>query len=298
MLGAIWRGLRDRVKHGVAIGGVAAQFAHMTQPTPLRLTEGPLAALRSRSLADAVDAARVRKGNYRAHPVDAGARAQAEPLLEIRDHGIAGMNHYHARLNPPYYAEIEGSTDALLLRSGVTARLARANAQLAPYGLELWLFDAWRPIAVQNHFHDHWMPEYLSRARPELTGADLTAEVTRYWAKGAPGGRIDPTSPPPHATGGAVDLTLRDQGTGAHLFMGSIFDDVTALSNTDAFEATRDAMSFSALEARDNRRLLFWVMAAEGFANNPTEWWHFSYGDQMWARITDQPAAIYGPATP
>lgn len=268
----------------------------MTRTSPLRLTEGPLAALRSQPLAAAVALAQARKGDYRAHPVDAQAAAQAESLVEVRDHGIAGMNHYNTRLNPPYYAEIHGSTAALLLRSGVAARLARVNARLAPYGLELWIFDAWRPIAVQNYFHDHWMPDYLSRARPELTDEDLRTEVARYWAKGAPGGEIDPASPPPHATGAAVDLTLRDHATGAHLFMGSIFDDVTALSNTDAFEATADAMSFSALEARDNRRLLFWVMDAEGFANNPTEWWHFSYGDQMWARITDTPAAIYGPA--
>jgi D-alanyl-D-alanine dipeptidase len=268
----------------------------MTRPPPLRLTEGPLAALRARPLAEAVAQAARRKGDYRAHPIDDTAPEHGEPMVELRDAGLAGANHYAAPHNPPYHTAVAGSTESLRARDGIAARLGRVNGRLAPYGLDLWVFDAWRPIAVQNHFHDHWMPDYLSRARPELTGDALWAEVTRYWARGAPGGVIDPASPPPHATGAAVDLTIRDRATGAHLFMGSIFDDVTDLSNTDAFEGTTDAMSFSALEARDNRRMLFWVMAAEGFANNPTEWWHFSWGDQMWARITGAAAAVYGPA--
>lgn len=263
---------------------------------PLRLTEGPLADLRARPLTDAVAAGHARKTGYRSHPIDTESPVYGDPMVAIARHGIAGQNHYAARFNPPYHAEITGATPALLLRASVAERLARVNARLAPYGLELWVFDAWRPIAVQNHFHDHWMPDYLRHARPGLSAAEIAAEVSNYWAKGAPGGEIDPASPPPHATGAAVDLTLRERATGAQLFMGSIFDDVTALSNTDAFEDVADAMSFSALEARDNRRLLHWVMAAEGFANNPTEWWHFSWGDQMWARLTGAAAALYGPA--
>ena len=170
-------------------------------------------------------------------------------------------------------------------------------ARLKSAGLELWVFDAWRPVAVQNHFHDHWMPAYLRRTRPYLTGAALAAEVERYWARGAPDGQIDPHSPPPHATGGAVDLTLRQIG-GDQLFMGSIFDDVTAVSNTAHFESGGEDLSFSDIEAGENRRLLYWVMDEQGFANNPSEWWHFSWGDQMWAKITGAPAALYGPVTP
>jgi zinc D-Ala-D-Ala dipeptidase len=42
------------------------------------------------------------------------------------------------------------------------------------------------------------------------------------------------------------------------------------------------------------RRVLYWTMLDEDFTNNPTEWWHYSYGDQMWAMFNDKPAAIYG----
>jgi D-alanyl-D-alanine dipeptidase len=35
-------------------------------------------------------------------------------------------------------------------------------------------------------------------------------------------------------------------------------------------------------------------MIEAGFAANPTEWWHFSFGDQMWAKLTGADAALYG----
>ena len=41
-------------------------------------------------------------------------------------------------------------------------------------------------------------------------------------------------------------------------------------------------------------RLLHWLMTEEGFAGHPDEWWHFSWGDQMWAALTGAPSAPYG----
>lgn len=52
-------------------------------------------------------------------------------------------------------------------------------------------------------------------------------------------------------------------------------------------------------QAQRNRRILYWVMRGAllgddtGFVVNPTEWWHWSYGDQLWAQLTDAPEAFY-----
>ncbi|MGE3142195.1 MAG: M15 family metallopeptidase [Hyphomonadaceae bacterium] len=208
----------------------------------------------------------------------------------MRDFGVSGRNHYAHDGNPPYYAAAPGAVDYLMLRDGAARRLARVNEFLAEGGLSLFVFDAWRPRAVQSYFHHHWAPREIKRRRPELSGAALEAEVTRYWA--APS--LDAMRPAPHATGGAVDLTLtlRD---GTPLFMGSVFDDPTTLAHTDRFEQLEAdaALSFSAEEAQANRRVLYWAMIEAGFANHPDEWWHFSYGDQMWARLTGQKAALW-----
>ena len=32
--------------------------------------------------------------------------------------------------------------------------------------------------------------------------------------------------------------------------------------------------------------MLYNVMTAAGFTNLPSEWWHYDYGDNMWAQLT------------
>lgn len=251
---------------------------------------GILESLRDRPLADQAPVRQSRKGFRTRIPIARDDRLYAEPVVEARALGLAGENFYASDRNPPYWHKVEGATDRLWLRQSVAAKLARVNNRAAAAGLELFLFDAWRPRAVQAYFHDEWMPRELQRRDPSLTGTALTEEVERYWA--APS--QSESSPAPHATGGAVDLTLRWQG-GEALWMGSLFDDVTALAHRDRFEdLAPENFSFSDQEARANRRLLHWLMVEEGFAAHPDEWWHFSWGDQMWAALTGAPAAHYG----
>jgi len=214
-------------------------------------------------------------------------------LVEAREAGLQGENFYACHRNPPYWQPIEGATEKLWLRKSVAEKLMRVNERAGTAGLELFLFDAWRPRAVQVYFHDVWMPRELKRRNPALQGAALTEEVERYWA--APSDSAE--SPAPHATAAAVDLTLRWKD-GEALWMGSLFDDVTELAHRDRFEnLDANNFSFSDGEARSNRRLLHWLMAEQGFAGHPDEWWHFSWGDQMWAALSGETCAHYGLAT-
>ncbi len=238
--------------------------------------------------------AQERKAGYRQEvPIDAGGALNAERCIDARSLGFAGANHYDCEFNPPYHHRIPGAIAGLYVRRSVATKLREINAALSVIGLEVYLFDAWRPQAVQRYFHDEWFPEWLSGRRPGLAGAALQEEVEKYWAKPSDG----PGSPSPHSTGGAVDLTLIHGGTHQPLYMGGIFDDVTSTAWTDALEQSEPA-SMSEEEARANRRLLYWVMTEAGFANNPTEWWHFSWGDQMWAKLNGQPVALYGGCDP
>jgi len=234
--------------------------------------------------------ARRRKSDFRSRAIERSNTYYLEELVDLRDLGIAGENYYHTPRNPPYWRRIEGAVPDLLVRRSVGERLVRVNAILGLAELELFVFDAWLPKAVQAYFHDVWMPQELKQRNPGLQGAALREEVERYWA--APS--VDENSPAPHATGAALDLTIRWLGSDP-LWMGSIFDDATALAHRDRFESLRDdALSFSDEEARANRRLLHWLMVEEGFAGHPDEWWHFSWGDQMWAALTGAGAAHYG----
>lgn len=249
--------------------------------------------LKTRPAPSSVEA-QARKRGYRTQVAIAldGALAN-EPCVEARDLGLAGVNHYNTPFNPPYHQRIPGSISQLFVRRTVADRLLAVNARLAADGLEVYLFDAWRPQAVQRHFHDVWFPAWLRRRAPHLDGRELLEEIQKYWAAPSDGAQ----SPSPHSTGGAVDLTLRFKATGQHLFMGGLFDDATEEAWTDACER-RPVVSMSDEDARANRRLLYWAMTEAGFANNPTEWWHYSWGDQMWAKLRNEPAAVFGACDP
>ena len=235
-----------------------------------------------------------RKKNYRTHPIDRASGLYEEKLVEIRDFGIEGENYYCRTDNPPYYEAAPGAIDKLFLRESVAIRLRTVDQKLRACGLRVHVHDAIRPLAVQAYFHDVWMPRRVRERQPNFSNQETIAEVEKYWA--AP--TTSPDSPAPHSTGGAVDLTICKLRNGEPLYMGSIFDDATELAHTDHFErAAQDALGhFSDAEARENRRLLYWLMTGEGFANNPHEWWHFSWGDQMWAKLTGAKAAVFGPA--
>lgn len=238
-----------------------------------------------------LDEVKEKKKGYREFPIDSEDILYNNSYSDIRDSGLAGENLYYSLRCPPYYERIKHSTIHLYLRNWVIERFQRANGLLRKIGLELFFYDCWRPIEVQNYFHDVWFPAKLREWHPDWTEEKIMSEVDNYWAKGAPSSNeVDPNSPPPHSTGAAADLTIRRCDSGKELYMGSIVDDVTEVAHTDYFEKllqTDRQLSFSEVEAMKNRRLIYWVLTEHGFANNPTEWWHYSYGDQMWAKLTD-----------
>jgi zinc D-Ala-D-Ala dipeptidase len=238
---------------------------------------------------------RQRRSGYRDHPIDAGDPAFTEPLVDLVRFGLAGRNHYAHAGNPPYWQAAPGAIDGLWARQGIAERLRAVDHGLAAAGLGLWVFDAWRPTAVQAYFHDVWTPAELRSRNPGWDEARIAEETLIYWA--AP--TTDPARPAPHATGAAVDVTLIRRENGRELWLGTVFDDPAAPSGRDWFEQAGNrsvGVSFTDDEALRNRRVLHWAMETAGLVGHPDEWWHFSLGDQFWARIISAPAAVYGMA--
>ena len=121
---------------------------------------------------------------------------------------------------------------------------------------------------------------------------DVIEEVGRFWAKPS----FNPLTPPPHSTGSAIDLTLADL-TGNPLDLGGEIDFIGAESNPDFYKKDNLGMRCSKHQVFHSRRsLLFSVMGQAGFVQHPNEWWHFSYGDQLWSWLSKKGNAIYGAA--
>ena len=119
--------------------------------------------------------------------------------------------------------------------------------------------------------------------RPELNDTEVFDEVIKYVSNPHRFERDDPQTWPVHATGGAVDLTLRSLKNGELLDMGSGFDEICAYTPTAAFELLHsDGKCNSDHPPLRNRRLLYWAMTNSGFANYPQELWHFDRGTQLY----------------
>ena len=187
------------------------------------------------------------------------------------------------------------------LRSGVVERLLRAQAALQAQDpqLQLAIFDGWRPLAVQRFMVDHSITAEcrargIDPARPSTARDAVVAEVGRFWAPPSE----DPSTPPPHSTGAAVDLTLADS-RGTAVAMGSEIDAIGAVSEPEHFRQLAADLPEGedrsrALHWQGNRDLLSSAMQVAGFAQHPNEWWHFSHGDQLWAWCNGARQAIYG----
>ena len=131
------------------------------------------------------------------------------------------------------------TSDTLYARRAVAQQLLLAQRDAQSRGLQLKVFDAYRPLSIQR-----------------LMWSIVPDE--RYVADPAKGSR--------HNRGCALDLTLCDS-TGAELNMGTGYDEFTDRAAATYTDLPEDILT--------NRRLLESIMNAAGFDVLPSEWWHF-----------------------
>lgn len=173
---------------------------------------------------------------------------------------------------------VSGSAMHMQLRRSVRDKLSAAATKVfeesnGKYGIAVT--DAFRSLLLQRKYFAE-IREKIHQ-KEGLSGKKLWDRVTQFIA--------DPDLCPPHSTGGAVDCTLVEISTGIKTDMGTPVDSIQDRSQTWSDEVTSDQ--------RKNRLLLYSAMISLGFINLPTEWWHYSYGDQYWAAFYEKPYAIY-----
>jgi zinc D-Ala-D-Ala dipeptidase len=213
-----------------------------------------------------------------------------EPLVSIPVHQFSlELPHAYQQLGAPY-----GDKSPYYLRQGVLSRLIQAQDRLQEFypGWKIQIFDAYRPIAVQQFMVDYTFAQQVQAQglTPETLTPDqhqgILAQVYEFWAMPS----LDPATPPPHSTGAAIDVTLMNQ-FGEVVDMGSPIDEISPRSYPDYFAASSDPQ---APQYHCHRQLLATTMVAVGFQRHPKEWWHFSWGDQMWVWLIQQTQARYG----
>ncbi|MBR6377087.1 MAG: M15 family metallopeptidase [Oscillospiraceae bacterium] len=128
-----------------------------------------------------------------------------------------------------------------LVNRDIVEMLITANKLAKENGLRLKIWDAYRPISVQQALHDS-APEELAAYVPAPSPYSM------------------------HARGISVDVTLCDMD-GNELNMPTRFDDFSEAANSDYEGASVSKIA--------NRELLNMIMSDAGFQRSKLEWWHF-----------------------
>lgn len=190
-----------------------------------------------------------------------------EELVSLKNAGFIVESQY-------YHQGIAGAYKDCYVRESVLPMLQKAES-LLPSDLRLKIYDAYRPICVQQRLWNYYR-NIVKKENPGLTDKEIDFKTSFFVSKPS----FDAYEPSLHNTGGAVDVTLITK-SGYALNMGTLFDDFTDRAWTNHFEKYSDCE-----EVKNNRRLLYSVMTESGFTNLPSEWWHYDYGDKFWAYFT------------
>ena len=197
----------------------------------------------------------------------------------------------------PYYdlgAPYKRSKGIWKLREEVVKRLIKVNdfLKLRNNSVCLLIYDSWRPIEVQEFMFNRAFSLECKRLDINASVKDIERfplvknKVEKFWAYPS----FDERYPPPHSTGGALDITLADK-YGNIMDMGSDIDQMDEKSNPNFYKHFENE---EAIIWNNRRNLLKEIMVKFEFVQHPNEWWHFSYGDQLWAWKNKKANALYG----
>ena len=169
-----------------------------------------------------------------------------------------------------------------LLRRSMAEKLCQANRNL-PDGYRLAIIEGWRAPYIQRRMYQAVYARFQT-LHPDWSETLLTRTVNRFSAP------LNKQVPPPHTTGGAVDLMLADRD-------GNALDHTSPFDPYDPHSASFLASGLSDA-ARKHRDILAEALLSTGITNYPSEFWHWSYGDQGWAYRGGHTNALYGAVTP
>ena len=198
-------------------------------------------------------------------------------LLEINNPRIKPL----ATFNSKYTNTYEGYSK---IRLGVYNKLL-AMLENLPDNVGIAYFEGFRPLHKQKEYFDKKFKEILQTIPDkERAYQETTKHVSPFI-----------NNIPTHATGAAIDMTLfsiDEHGQGQLIDMGK-FDVIFGPNDQ------QETFSHNITDAqRNNRMILLGAATYAGLVNYGYEWWHYSYGDKMWALVKKQTTALYGLAVP
>ena len=201
--------------------------------------------------------------------IESSDRITVEPVWTLKDDFEGGMYADYITEHPEY--------DGIYVRTELAKRLTQAANSLDKK-YKLVVRAGHRPLEVQKRLLKECMQDYKDE-HPSVSNAEALEHARTFVS--------DPDiSFPPHCCAAAIDVDVLDVDKNELVDFGSpmnLDDDISYL-HYDKITP----------EQRQNRLLLLATMLDAGFASTPFEWWHFSYGDQVWAWFYKEKDSLYG----
>lgn len=173
------------------------------------------------------------------------------------------------------YMDDHSSFD-IMVRQRAYERLVQAQHHL-PAPWQLVIKAGFRPLEVQLALLAAFY-EKSQTERPNWTEAQHLKHAQTFVS--------DPRIIcPPHVTGGAVDIAVKNTKTGEYIDMG-------CPPNTDSEVSFLHSDKVSP-QQYSNRMVLLEAMLRAGFAPNVYEWWHYQYGETYWAAFYGHKTTLY-----
>ncbi len=201
-----------------------------------------------------------------------------EPLVEIKE---TARLRFSESVNK--FSDTDNNyTPSHFMRKTSAEKVARVSEKL-PKGYTLIFIEGWRSMTSQQIGWDtRW--NRVKTMNPDWDDAKIDQAVRLVVARPHPLAN--------HHCGGATDVTLAHED-GTLVDMGTPYP-----SRTEDMDLRDKFPMFTNLitpEQAANRVILREAMEGEGFVWYPEEWWHYCWGDRMWAVYTKQQECFYGP---
>lgn len=197
---------------------------------------------------------------------------------------------------PQYFVQgYRHAEPCIRLRTSAINALHRAVTAI-PSHYKLLIWDGLRSLDLQREIR-HVAIRNLVKQRVTLTNAELSCYVSDTPLNSA---QFD-QAPPPHCTGGAVDVSLA-YADGRNVDMGADFDEFNERAWLRFYESNSSSLhDGSSTIVNDGspqhaRRILYHAMTHGGFAPYEYEFWHYEIGTVRAAQHSGSRAASHGAA--
>jgi D-alanyl-D-alanine dipeptidase len=172
---------------------------------------------------------------------------------------------------------VKNCSPTAYLRKSVADMLIAAQEKYLPEGVHFVILDAWRPVSIQKGYRKMFAKQFR-RQHPDWDNRRVRLEVNKYAAP--PTGLFASG----HLCGASVDLRLMKNGRLLPMASSKYSYQHNALS--DQKELPKYILK--------NRTMLARACKKAGLTNYPEEYWHWCYGDYLWAKLNKRAKAVYG----